>query len=63
MYHGNLGLEAAVNRVVEMLHASYQRFYAAEKALFEESDSYDHEGLGVYLSCFKDIVMCNLHWR
>ncbi|KAL8791312.1 MAG: hypothetical protein Q9195_005931 [Heterodermia aff. obscurata] len=62
MYHEGLNPQAAVNRVTEMMHESYERFHRLEARLYELVDLAELENVKTYVHSFKDVVMCNLHW-
>lgn len=63
MYHDHLEPQAAVDRAVQMLHQCYERYHKAEAILFDEVDSQTLDTLKTCVQAYKDIVMCNLHWR
>ena len=63
MYHENLRPQAAVERAVDLLHESYNRFYEAELALYEQLGPEDLDVMKAYLQACKDLITCNLHWR
>lgn len=63
MYHHNLQPQAAVDRGVAMIHESYERFYQEEQALYAEVEPEHLENMKECVQVFKDLVMCNLHWR
>ena len=63
MYHEKLQPQAAIDRGFVMIHESYARFYREEKKLYESVNPEDLETVVACVRVFKDLVMCNLHWR
>ena len=63
MYHQKLQPQAAVERCTAMIHDSYERFYKEEQELYEDIEPEHLDNLKAYVQVFKDLVMCNLHWR
>ena len=63
MYHEKLTPQAAVQHSIAMIHDCYERFYEEERELYEEIEPENLDNMKEYLQVFKDLVMCNLHWR
>ncbi len=63
MYHQKIKPQEAVDRTTAMIHDSYGRFYKKEQALYEDVDPEHLDNLKACVQVFKDLVMCNLHWR
>ena len=63
MYHQKLEPQEAVDQGVAMIHESYQRFYKEEQRLYESVDEEFVDEVKACIQVFKDLVMCNLHWR
>ena len=61
MYNERLDPQAAIERAKEMLHASYERFRQAERALYDQTDLENLSVIKVYVSCCKDSIMANLN--
>ena len=62
MYHECLTPQAAVDRGLDMLRESYERFYELERQLYELVSPEDLLNVKAYVHAFKDLVMSNLHW-
>ena len=62
MYHERLAPQAAVDRGLDMLYESYERFYELEQQLYEMVSSEDLLNVKAYVHACKDLVMSNLHW-
>lgn len=63
MYHQRMEIQDAVHEGAKMIHDSYERFYDEEQELYKEVDSEHIADVKAYVQAFKDLVMCNLHWR
>ena len=63
MYHNKLQPQAAVDRCTTMIHACYERFYDEEQKLYKDVEPQNLEEVKACIQVFKDLVMCNLHWR
>ena len=63
MYHQNLSPQAAVEQGTAMIHNCYERFYKEEQELYKDMEPAHLDNMKAYLQVFKDLVMCNLHWR
>ena len=63
MYHQKLKPQEAVDRGTAMIHESYERVYQAEQRLYKDVDPEHLNQVKECVQVYKDLVMCNLHWR
>lgn len=63
MYHQKLQPQEAVNRGTAMIHESYERFYHEEQRLYKDVNPEHLDQVKECVQVYKDLVMCNLHWR